>query len=89
MILRKWENLPPEMRIPEVKEYYNLLSKKKFHLVLKRIFDVVVSSFLLVMRRDIEILFWSGKSCCSKGIEEIFGKERFEKKDIKKDGGVK
>lgn len=49
MILRKWENLPPEMRIPEVKEYYNLLSKKKFHLVLKRIFDVVVSSFLLVM----------------------------------------
>ncbi len=49
MILQKWEKLPPEMQIPEVKEYYDLLSKKKFHLVLKRVFDVVVSFFLLVM----------------------------------------
>lgn len=49
MILRKWENLPPEMQVPEVKEYYDLLSKKKFQLVLKRAFDVAVSFLLLVM----------------------------------------
>ena len=46
MILRKWEDLPAEMQIPEVKEYYDLLSKKKFQLAMKRIFDIVVS-FLL------------------------------------------
>ena len=49
MILRKWENLPPEMQIPEVKEYYDLISKKKLQLVFKRVFDVVVSFILLVM----------------------------------------
>lgn len=49
MILRKWENLPPEMQVTEVKEYYDLLSKKKFHLLLKRTFDVVVSFLLLLI----------------------------------------
>ena len=49
MILRKWENLPPEMQVPEVKEYYDLLSKRKFQLVLKRAFDVAVYFLLLVM----------------------------------------
>lgn len=49
MILRKWEKLPPEMQVPEVKEYYDLLSKKKFNLLLKRAFDIVVSFILLVM----------------------------------------
>lgn len=49
MILRKWENLPPKMQVPEVKEYYDLLSKRKFQLVLKRAFDVAVSFLLLVM----------------------------------------
>lgn len=49
MILRKWENLPPEMQTPEVKEYYDLISKKKLQLVFKRVFDVVASFILLVM----------------------------------------
>ena len=49
MILQKWENLPPEMQVPEVKEYYDLLSKKKFNLLLKRTFDIVVSFTLLVI----------------------------------------
>lgn len=29
MILRKWEDLPAEMQIPEVKVYYDILQKKK------------------------------------------------------------
>lgn len=49
MMLRKWENLPPEMQMPEVKEYYDLLSKKKLQLVLKRVFDATVSFLLLVL----------------------------------------
>ncbi len=47
MILKKWENLPIEMQTPEVKEYYDILCKKKGQLLLKRIFDVVVSFLLL------------------------------------------
>lgn len=49
MILRKWEDLPSEMQTPEVKEYYDLLRKKKAQLVLKRVFDVVVSLLLLAV----------------------------------------
>lgn len=49
MILRKWDKLPTEMQIPEVKEYYDILQKRKASLVLKRIFDIVVSSVLLVL----------------------------------------
>ena len=49
MILRKWDKLPPEMQIPEVKEYYDFLQKRKASLVLKRLFDIVVSSVLLVL----------------------------------------
>ncbi len=49
MILRKWDKLPPEMQIPEVKEYYDILQKRKASLVLKRLFDIVVSSVLLML----------------------------------------
>lgn len=47
MLLKKWEDLPKEMQLPEVKEYYDILCKKKGQLLLKRIFDVVVSFLLL------------------------------------------
>ncbi len=49
MILRKWDKLPPEMRIPEVKVYYDILKKRKFSLFLKRLFDIVVSLTLLIL----------------------------------------
>jgi len=49
MILRKWDKLPPEMQIPEVKLYYDILQKRKLSLVLKRLFDIAVSFTLLVL----------------------------------------
>lgn len=49
MILRKWEALPPEMQIPEVRKYYDLLKRKKVQLFLKRVFDVVVSFLMLTL----------------------------------------
>lgn len=48
-MLKKWENLPEWMQCPEVKEYYDILAKKKGSLILKRIFDVVVAFILLVI----------------------------------------
>lgn len=49
MLFRKWEDLPSFMRCEEIKEYYEILSKKKGQLLLKRVFDVVLASFMLVL----------------------------------------
>lgn len=48
MMLRKWEDLPEEMQIPEVKEYYDILQKRKLSLVMKRLFDITVSFLMLL-----------------------------------------
>ena len=48
MILQKWENLPKEMQTPEVKAYYDVLQKRKFSLVIKRLFDITVSGLMLL-----------------------------------------
>ena len=48
-MLRKWEELPSYMRTEEVRPYYDGLAKKKKSLYLKRIFDVIVASLLLVL----------------------------------------
>ncbi len=58
MILRKWEDLPEEMQIPEVRKYYEILEKHKFSLFLKRVFDVIVS-FIMFMILAIPILLIS------------------------------
>ena len=49
MILRKWEELPEQLRTDAVRPYYDSLEKKKVSLVLKRLFDIVVSSIMLVI----------------------------------------
>ena len=48
MILKKWDDLPEFMKCDEVRVYYDILSRKKGSLVLKRIFDVVVGVILLI-----------------------------------------
>lgn len=45
----KWEKLPKEMQTKEVREYYDILKKKKVALFCKRMFDIVVSTVLLVL----------------------------------------
>lgn len=46
--MRKWEDLPAEMQNEEVRYYYDILRNKSFSLGLKRLFDIVVSSILLI-----------------------------------------
>lgn len=48
-MLRKWENLDEWIRQPEVKEYYDILSKKKGSLFLKRIFDILIALILFII----------------------------------------
>ena len=48
-MLQKWDNLPDFMKIPEVRTYWEILNEKRGQLLLKRIFDLVVSIILLVV----------------------------------------
>ncbi len=52
---REWNELPKGLRVPEVREYYDILSKKKFSLRMKRCFDVVVAAVMLVCLSPIMI----------------------------------
>ena len=54
--MRKWENMPESMKNDKVKEYYDLLSKKKFSLFLKRAFDIVVSGVFLLLLLPVFII---------------------------------
>ena len=49
MLLKKWEDIPVFMRNEEVKKYYDRLNKKKFSLISKRLFDIVMSFLLCVL----------------------------------------
>jgi len=49
MMLRKWEDLPEFMKNDGVLEYYKILEKKKVSLVLKRVFDLVVGTVMLII----------------------------------------
>ncbi|MBQ1991494.1 MAG: sugar transferase [Clostridia bacterium] len=49
MVLCDWDKLPDYMRNDEVKEYYDILSKKKASLVIKRVLDIVMSAILIIL----------------------------------------
>lgn len=48
-MLKKWDDLPEYMQSEAVREYYDVLSQKKGSLLLKRIFDIVVSLIMLIV----------------------------------------
>ena len=48
-MLRKWDELPEFMQAPEVRPYWEILNKRKGQILLKRAFDIIVSSLLLVV----------------------------------------
>lgn len=54
--MKKWEELPVEMRTEEVRYYYDLLQKRKAALVLKRAFDIVVSLGMLILLSPLFLL---------------------------------
>ena len=50
MILCKWNDLPDDMRINEVRPYYETLAKKQGQVLFKRVFDFVVALIMLIIR---------------------------------------
>ena len=54
--MKKWEELPKFMQCDEVKEYYDILSKRKLSLRLKRAFDIVVATCILIITANTMII---------------------------------
>lgn len=55
-MLRDWDNLPVYMKNDAVRSYYDVLKKKKFSLILKRLFDIIISISLLLMLAPVFIV---------------------------------
>ena len=49
MRLKKWNEIPQDMRTKEVYRYYKILNKRRGSLLLKRIFDVCAAAVLLAL----------------------------------------
>lgn len=49
MILKKWEDIPHNIKNEEIKKYYDILKKKKASILLKRVFDILISLILLII----------------------------------------
>ena len=75
MILKPWDSLPDYMRVPEVRPYYDILKKHQISLVLKRIFDVIVSLMMLLVLWPFMILIAIGIKLDSPG-PALFLQER-------------
>ena len=48
-MLKPWDSLPDHMKNPAVREYYDILDKKRGSLLMKRVFDVVMAAGMLVV----------------------------------------
>ena len=49
MRFKEWDELPKYMRTPEVRPYWEILSKKRSELALKRAFDLTVACIMLIV----------------------------------------
>ena len=49
LILRKWEDIPSALKNERTRYYYEILSKKKFDLFFKRVFDFITAALLLIL----------------------------------------
>ncbi|WP_414146505.1 sugar transferase [Fusobacterium sp.] len=66
-MLKDWEQLPEELQLAEVKPYYEILKKKKLSLILKRIFDIVVSFVMLIILSPVFVFLGIAIKIDSKG----------------------
>lgn len=48
-MLKKWDDLPDFMRVPEVRPYWEVLYSKRKQLIMKRVFDILAAIFLLLI----------------------------------------
>lgn len=74
MKIVSWDNLPKEMQNENVKKYYDILKEKKIQLIIKRTFDIIMASILLIIFIPFMILLGILIKMDSKG--PVFFKQR-------------
>ena len=67
MMLKKWEDLPENMKNTTVKKYYDLLYKRRRSLVVKRLFDIVVAVVASIIMFPVFIILSVSIKLDSKG----------------------
>ena len=65
--MKKWENLPEELKRKETEPYYKALKSKGFSLFLKRAFDIFASALLIVLLSPVMLVLAIMIKCDSKG----------------------
>lgn len=66
-MLKEWEKLPKFMRTEEVRPYYESLKKKRISMTLKRIFDVIMATFMLIILSPVMVAISIAIALDSKG----------------------
>ncbi len=66
-MLIEYDKLPSNLKNKKVKEYYDILNKKRVYLFFKRIFDIVVSFILLVLLSPLFLILAIAIKIDSKG----------------------
>ena len=54
--MKKWSELPQNMQNDAVREYYDILNSKTVSLIFKRLFDIIVSSVLIIVCSPIMLI---------------------------------
>lgn len=67
MILKQWKELPECMQCEAVRPYYEVLSRHKAALLVKRIFDIVVSLVMLIILSPVFIILAIAIAADSRG----------------------
>lgn len=75
MGLKKWDELPAGMRNQNVRGYYDILHKRRFELILKRLFDIIAAIIAFVILLPLIIAISAAVKMDSKGTV-IFRQER-------------
>lgn len=65
--MRKWEDLPKELQLEEVRPYYDILKKKEVGLFFKRVFDIAVSLLMLIILSPVFLISAVAIKADSKG----------------------
>lgn len=47
--MKRWEELPAEMKNKEVRYYYDILKRRSKELIIKRVFDIILSLILIII----------------------------------------
>ena len=56
MGLKKWNNIPDNLKNEKTRAYYDILSKKTCSLFIKRLLDILISALLLVLTSPVLLI---------------------------------